>query len=66
MGIQGYPKISVIEFSCGGENRLASAEKDIVKVEKLLPIKIDALCSMKTVKGLGRYHHQSCGQVERR
>lgn len=66
MGIQGYPKIGVIEFGCCGGNRLASAEKDIVKVEKLFPIKIDALCSMKTVMGFGRYNHQSRAQVERR
>jgi len=66
MGIRGYPKIGVIEFGCGGGNRLACAEKDIVKVEKIFPIKIDALRSMKTVMRFGRYHHQSCGQVERR
>ena len=37
----GYPKISVIEFGCGGGNGLVSAEKHILQVEKLFPVKIE-------------------------
>jgi hypothetical protein len=36
-----YPKISVIEFGCGGGKGLISAEKHIVEVEKLFPVKIE-------------------------
>jgi hypothetical protein len=37
----GYPKISVIEFGCGGGNGLINAEMHIAEVERLFPIDIE-------------------------
>ena len=36
-----YPKISAIEFGCGGGNGLLSAEMHIMELEKLFPIKFE-------------------------
>jgi hypothetical protein len=46
-----YPKISVIEFGCGSGKGLLSAEKHIVKVEKLFPVEIE-LYGFDTGEGL--------------
>jgi hypothetical protein len=37
----GYPKISVIEFGCGGGNGLLNAEMHIAEISKLLPVTIE-------------------------
>lgn len=37
----GYPKISVIEFGCGGGNGLLNAEMHISEIEKIFPVKIE-------------------------
>lgn len=47
----GYPKISVIEFGCGGGNGLINAEMHIAEVEKLFPVKIE-LYGFDTGQGL--------------
>ena len=36
-----YPKISAIEFGCGGGNGLLSAERHISEIEKLFPVKFE-------------------------
>jgi hypothetical protein len=36
-----YPRISIIEFGCGGGNGLVIAEKHIAEVEKLFNVKLD-------------------------
>lgn len=36
-----YPRISVIEFGCGGGNGLVIAEKHIAEVSKLFPVEIE-------------------------
>jgi hypothetical protein len=36
-----YPRISVIEFGCGGGNGLLNAEMHIVEVMKIFPVEID-------------------------
>jgi hypothetical protein len=46
-----YPKISVVEFGCGGGNGLLNAEMHIAEVEKLFPVKIE-LYGFDTGKGL--------------
>jgi hypothetical protein len=47
----GYPRISVIEFGCGGGNGLVNAEMHIAEVEKLFPIEIE-LYGFDTGQGL--------------
>jgi hypothetical protein len=37
----GYPKMSVIEFGCGGGNGLLNAEMHIAEISKLFPVKIE-------------------------
>jgi hypothetical protein len=37
----GYPKISVVEFGCGGGNGLVSAEQHIEQIGKLFPVAIE-------------------------
>jgi hypothetical protein len=46
-----YPKISVVEFGCGGGNGLLNAEMHIAEVEKLFPVKIE-LYGFDTGQGL--------------
>lgn len=46
-----YPKISAIEFGCGGGNGLLSAEMHIMELEKLFPIKFE-LYGFDSGKGL--------------
>jgi hypothetical protein len=46
-----YPKISAIEFGCGGGNGLLSAETHIMELEKLFPIKFE-LYGFDSGKGL--------------
>src|SRR5277367_3404106 len=36
-----YPRISVIEFGCGGGNGLVIAEKHIDEVEKIFDVKLE-------------------------
>ena len=37
----GYPRISILEFSCGGGNGLVVAEKHIAETEKIFDVKLD-------------------------
>jgi hypothetical protein len=37
----GYPRISVVEFGCGGGNGLLAAESHIAQIKKLIPIDIE-------------------------
>jgi hypothetical protein len=37
----GYPRISVLEFGCGGGNGLMSAESHIAEVMKLFPVEVE-------------------------
>ena len=37
----GYPRISVIEFGCGGGNGLVAAERHIAEIARLFPIEIE-------------------------
>jgi hypothetical protein len=46
-----YPKISVIEFGCGGGNGLLNAEMHIAEIEKIFPVKIE-LYGFDTGEGL--------------
>src|SRR5271165_1451273 len=46
-----YPKISIIEFGCGGGNGLVSAEKHIVEAERLFDVKLE-LYGFDTGSGL--------------
>jgi hypothetical protein len=46
-----YPRISAIEFGCGGGNGLLSAEMHISELEKLFPVKIE-LYGFDSGKGL--------------
>jgi hypothetical protein len=47
----GYPRISVIEFGCGGGNGLVNAEMHIAEIVKLLPVEIE-LYGFDTGEGL--------------
>jgi hypothetical protein len=70
----GYPKMSVVEFGCGGGNGLLNAEMHIAEIEKLFPVKIQ-LYGFDTGQGLppledyrdfphyfkpGQYHMDPC------
>jgi hypothetical protein len=46
-----YPRISAIEFGCGGGNGLLSAEMHIAEVEKLFPVRFE-LYGFDSGKGL--------------
>jgi hypothetical protein len=46
-----YPKISVIEFGCGGGNGLLNAEMHISEIEKIFPVEIE-LYGFDTGSGL--------------
>ncbi len=46
-----YPKISAIEFGCGGGNGLLNAEMHIMELEKLFPVKFE-LYGFDSGKGL--------------
>jgi len=47
----GHPRISVIEFGCGGGNGLLNAEMHIAEIEKIFPVKIE-LYGFDTGEGL--------------
>jgi hypothetical protein len=47
----GYPKMSVVEFGCGGGNGLLNAEMHIAEISKLFPVKIE-LYGFDTGEGL--------------
>ena len=46
-----YPRISIIEFGCGGGNGLVAAEKHIVEVERLFGVNLE-LYGFDTGSGL--------------
>jgi hypothetical protein len=48
-----YPRISVVEFGCGGGNGLLDAEMHIEQVMKIFPVSID-LCGFDGGSGLPR------------
>jgi hypothetical protein len=47
----GYPRLSVIEFGCGGGNGLLNAEQHIAEISKLFPVKFE-LYGFDTGEGL--------------
>lgn len=47
----GYPKISAIEFGCGGGNGLLNAEMHIAQIERLFPVEFE-LYGFDTGEGL--------------
>jgi hypothetical protein len=48
-----YPRVSVIEFGCGGGNGLHNAEKHIIEISKIFPVAIE-LYGFDTGTGLPR------------
>src|SRR6201999_345346 len=47
----GYPRISVIEFGCGGGNGMLSAEAHIPDIIKISAVELD-LCELDGASGL--------------